>query len=82
MSRHAAFHEHLLQARRGHQNERPCPTVQHLEAVRDLAGTEHELARAARELGVPATEADLPIEDVERFVLPVVDVEWSRHFRH
>src|SRR5450759_3594795 len=42
-------------------------------------GPNTELAWAARELGVPATEADLPIEDVERFVLPVVDVEWSRH---
>jgi len=59
--RQATLHEHLLQAGRGHQHERPCASIEHLDAVRDLARAEDELARAGGELVVPAPEPDLAV---------------------
>ena len=50
---HAPVEKHLLQTGRGHQHERPGPSLQNLEAVWYFARTEHEVARSGGELLVP-----------------------------
>jgi hypothetical protein len=67
--------EHVLEAGRRDQHERSGAAVEDLVAVGHLARPEDELTRSGGEDLIAQPEADLPVEDVERLVLLVVDVQ-------
>jgi hypothetical protein len=65
----------VLEAGWRDQHERSGAAVEDLVAVGHLARPEDELTRFGGEDLIAPPEADLPVEDVERLVLVVVEVQ-------
>src|ERR1700688_2678106 len=49
--------------------------------MRNLPGSKDEVSRLSSELLLPSPEANLPVQDVEGFIFPMVDMERCRHAR-